>query len=275
MPKLIIIPGAGSSDLNWLDQLVYFEKQNFKSHFLEYKADLHENMSDCAYHLAEELSTLTESSRSLIIAHSMGAMLLLKALSETKVSEKLKISLSNSEVFLVQCPPNANPKLLKSLKSFRGLLSTGMHLHQPLKKIVRENLEKYKLKFLEKKELSKNAGNELIEWSLQEHIKDLAWILSAMHISAWGTQPSIFKNLINYYEEWHYEKITEKDLSHLHDLNIHLTVSNSDIFCSKSDSLKLAEKLNANIKHFDWTFHNPMHFPWSKNDFNQWILKHQ
>jgi hypothetical protein len=50
------------------------------------------------------------------------------------------------------------------------------------------------------------------------------------------------------------------------------TVSNSDIFCDKNDSLKLAELLNARVKEFDWTFHNPMHFPWSQKEFHDWLL---
>ena len=59
----------------------------------------------------------------------------------------------------------------------------------------------------------------------------------------------------------------------LHDFNINITVSNSDIFCDKNDSLKLAELLNAKVKEFDWTFHNPMHFPWSQKEFHDWLLE--
>jgi hypothetical protein len=98
-----------------------------------------------------------------------------------------------------------------------------------------------------------------------------------MHISAWGTHPQVFKNLINYYEEWEkYSPLSMDDTSVLwmpKDFNINITVSNSDIFCDKNDSLKLAELLNAKVKEFDWTFHNPMHFPWSQKEFHDWLLE--
>ena len=303
MPKLIIIPGAGSSELNWLDQLIYFQKLNFNSHFLEYRADAHESMSKCALELATTLLDHLENPRqnissaprshlerdptNKIIAHSMGAMLLLKILSEShsiSIYQELRAALSTSEIFLIQCPPSTNPKLLSFLKSFKRPVSRIMHLHQPLKEPVKEKLESLKRDFLNSKfdkiftegnhedHHSEFSRKYKLRHSPLEQLKDLSWILSAMHISAWGTQPPALDNLINYYEEWYSESITEKELDHLHELNIHLSVSNSDIFCDKNDSLKLANKLNAKVKHFDWTFHNPMHFPWSKNSFNQWIL---
>ncbi|NBV99770.1 MAG: hypothetical protein EBR67_09745 [Proteobacteria bacterium] len=175
-----------------------------------------------------------------------------------------------------------------------------MKLHQPLKEPVAEWLREIKLK---------NANAELLAEGSKigdrKFLVDLMWILAAMHISAWGTHPQVFKNLINYYEEWeNYSPLTmfanndrsvhedhEDDenaeigvalhahnellsrFTELHDFNINITVSNSDIFCDKNDSLKLAELLNARVKEFDWTFHNPMHFPWSQKEFHDWLLE--
>ncbi|MEB3316454.1 MAG: hypothetical protein VKK32_09630 [Candidatus Melainabacteria bacterium] len=296
MPKLIIIPGAGSSELNWLDQLIYFEEKQWQKHFLHYQAEEHLNFQDCADALATNLteilkagfsikedhiqqesnnSSQIELNKNILIAHSMGAMLLLKILTDSSNSEKLleiKLLLKNTNIFLIQPPARTNPKLLKFLKTSQGLISTIMKLHQPLKEPVAEWLREIKLK---------NANAELLMQGAKigdrKFLTDLMWILAAMHISAWGTHPQVFKNLMNYYEEWeNHSPLSMDDSSVLwmpKDFNINITVSNSDIFCDKNDSLKLAELLNARVKEFDWTFHNPMHFPWSQKEFHNWLLE--
>ena len=308
MSKLIIIPGAGSSELNWLDQLIYFEEKQWQKHFLHYQSEEHLSFHDCADALAINLTEILKAGFSIkedsiiLIAHSMGAMLLLKILTDNSNSEKLseiKALLKNTNIFLIQPPAKTNPKLLKFLKTSQGLISTIMKLHQPLKEPVAEWLREIKLK---------NANAELLaegsKMRDRKFLTDLIWILAAMHISAWGTHPQVFKNLMNYYEEWEkYSPLTMSSnndrsvicsdadgnaeigvllhahnellsrFTDLHDFNINITVSNSDIFCDKNDSLKLAELLNARVKEFDWTFHNPMHFPWSQKEFHDWLLE--
>jgi predicted alpha/beta hydrolase family esterase len=280
MPKLIIIPGAGSSELNWLDQLIYFEEKQWQKHFLHYQAEEHLNFHDCANALAIKLTEILKAGFSIkedciiLIAHSMGAMLLLKILTDNSNSEKLseiKALLKNTNIFLIQPPARTNTKLLKFLKTSQGLISIIMKLHQPLKEPVAEWLREFKLK---------SANAELLAEGIKigdrKFLTDLIWILAAMHVSAWGTHPQVFKNLMNYYEEWEkYSPLSMDDSSVLwmpKDFNINITVSNSDIFCDKNDSLKLAELLNARVKEFDWTFHNPMHFPWSQKEFHNWLL---
>lgn len=323
MPKLIIIPGAGSSELNWLDQFIYFEEKQWQKHFLHYQSEEHLNFQDCADALSINLteilkagfsikedhiqqesnnSSQIELNKNVLIAHSMGAMLVLKILTDNSNSEKLlelKSLLKNTNIFLIQVPAKTNTKLLRFLKTSQGLISIIMKLHQPLKEPVAEWLKEIKLK---------NANAELLAEGSKirdkKFLVDLMWILAAMHISAWGTHPQVFNNLVNYYEEWEkYSPLTmfsnnnrsvissnaNKDtkagvslhlhneflsrFTDLHDFNINITVSNSDIFCDKNDSLKLAELLNAKVKEFDWTFHNPMHFPWSQKEFHDWLLE--
>lgn len=294
MPKLIIIPGAGSSELNWLDQLIYFEEKQWQKHFLHYQAEEHLNFQDCADALATNLTEILKAGFSIkedsiiLIAHSMGAMLLLKILTDNSNSEKLleiKLLLKNTNIFLIQPPARTNTKLLKFLKTSQDLISTIMKLHKPLKEPVTEWLRKIKLKNSNAKILTEGCKIED-----KKFLTDLIWILGAMHISAWGTHPQVFKNLINYYEEWeNYSPLSvlaneesmkynpgdesRSPFTELHDFNINITVSNSDIFCDKNDSLKLAELLNARVKEFDWTFHNPMHFPWSQKEFHDWLLE--
>lgn len=281
MPKLIIIPGAGSSELNWLDQLIYFEEKQWQKHFLHYQAEEHLNFQDCADALSINLTEILKAGFSIkedsiiLIAHSMGAMLLLKILTDNSSPEKfsqIKSLLKNTNIFLIQPPARTNIKLLKFLKTSQGLISTIMKLHQPLKEPLVEWLREIKLK---------NANAELLAEGSKigdrKFLTDLIWILGAMHISAWGTHPQVFKNLMNYYEEWeNHSPLSMDDSSVLwmpKDFNINITVSNSDIFCDKNDSLKLAELLNARVKEFDWTFHNPMHFPWSQKEFHDWLLE--
>ena len=280
MPKLIIIPGAGSSELNWLDQLIYFEEKQWQKHFLHYQSEEHLSFHDCANALSTNLTEILKAGFSIkedsiiLIAHSMGAMLLLKILTDNSSPEKfsqIKSLLKNTNIFLIQPPARTNIKLLKFLKTSQGLISTIMKLHQPLKEPLVEWLREIKLK---------NANAELLAEGSKigdrKFLTDLIWILGAMHISAWGTHPQVFKNLMNYYEEWeNHSPLSMDDSSVLwmpKDFNINITVSNSDIFCDKNDSLKLAELLNAKVKEFDWTFHNPMHFPWSQKEFHSWLL---
>ena len=206
MPKLIIIPGAGSSELNWLDQLIYFEEKQWQKHFLHYQAEEHLNFQDCANALSINLTEILKAGFSIkedsiiLIAHSMGAMLLLKILTDNSSPEKfsqIKSLLKNTNIFLIQPPARTNIKLLKFLKTSQGLISTIMKLHQPLKEPLVEWLREIKLK---------NANAELLAEGSKigdrKFLTDLIWILGAMHISAWGTHPQVFKNLINYYEEW-------------------------------------------------------------------------
>ncbi|NBW00048.1 MAG: hypothetical protein EBR67_11215, partial [Proteobacteria bacterium] len=81
MPKLIIIPGAGSSELNWLDQLIYFEEKQWQKHFLHYQSEEHLSFHDCANALSINLTEILKAGFSIkedsiiLIAHSMGAML--------------------------------------------------------------------------------------------------------------------------------------------------------------------------------------------------------
>ncbi len=103
MPKLIIIPGAGSSQLNWLDQLIYFEEKQWQKHFLHYQSEEHLSFHDCANALSINLTEILkadfsikedciqqpsnnnsqiELNKNILIAHSMGAMLLLKILTD-------------------------------------------------------------------------------------------------------------------------------------------------------------------------------------------------
>lgn len=284
MPKLIIIPGAASSELNWLDLITHFQDLGFSTHFLDYKPQLHTNFQECSNFLKNELelllntgTTVTENAElgvseqchdenDIILAHSMGAMLFLNIYAESS-------ALKNSSKFLIQCPPRINPLLQSVLTQLKPLLSLSMDLHSYIEEPVKQYLKGNRIKTLEYRftEKSKNPLEKITR--LKRSLEDTLWILTAMHISCWGTPSQAFKNLVNYYNYWdeHLEKLLSKDFFMEKQENLFMTASNFDIFCDKTDSLKLAEKLNVPIKEFDWTFHNPMHFPWSQEEFIEWI----
>jgi len=271
MPKLIIIPGAGSSELNWLDTIMHFQQLGFSTHFLDYKPELHSNFHECSNFLKNELEILLnpdteERNSNIILAHSMGAMLFLNIYPETT-------AVKNSSSFLIQCPPRINPLLHSILTQLKPILSLSMDLHSYVEKPVKQYLKENRIKTLEYR-LANELENPLEKTTkLKRDIEDTLWILTAMHISSWGSPNQAFKNILNYYSYWdeHLEELLSRGSFMKEQKNLFMTASNFDIFCEKTDSLKLAEKINIPIKEFDWTFHNPMHFPWSQKEFIEWI----
>lgn len=299
MPKLIIIPGAGSSELNWLDIITHFQQLGFSTHFINYKPESHSTFHECSEALKSNLDNIlnsdslnapvtleepcTAKDENIILAHSMGSMLLLNIILETfsedSLSKNLVKPLERSSIFLIQCPAKSNPLLVSIFKNLTATISYIMHLHQPLEKPIKSWLKRIKLKTLEHRQSEslniniENSASRMIY--IKRQIEDSLWILAAMHISAWGSPVQSFKNLAEYYIHWneYSKKIINKDKQSISELKIQMTVSNSDIFCDKTASLELAKELNATVKEFDWTFHNPMHFPWSQEEFINWVKR--
>lgn len=270
MKRILIIPGAGSSKLNWLDQFIEFEEQGLKTFFLDYFAEYHQGffslIDESKYRLYEyfHLSINKDDLQNIIVAHSMGAMKLVEILKCLTLSENksdqdqfLLENLKKSKIVLVQMPVLTKDQVLSSLKSASGIASLMIKAHTPFKYSVSDLLSDFKLKSRFLPEPLKN-------------IFDMFWILSAMHISAYTTPEKAFTNMVDFYDSWNLlESNTYKALQ---DFNIHMTVSNSDFFVDKEEALKFAEIISAETKDFDWTFHNPMHFPWSQKEFNKWLI---
>ncbi|NQY81189.1 MAG: hypothetical protein HRT47_12855 [Candidatus Caenarcaniphilales bacterium] len=270
MKRILIIPGAGSSKLNWLDQFIEFEEQGLKTFFLDYFAEYHRDffslINESKYKLYEyfHLSIKKDDLQDIIVAHSMGAMKIVSILkdltssaSKSKEDQFLLENLKKSKIVLVQMPILTKNQVLSSLKSVSGMASLMIKAHEPFKDSVSDFLSDFKLK-------SRFLPNPI------KNIFDMLWILSAMHISAYTTPEKAFTNMVDFYDSWN---LLESNIYQaLRDFNIHMTVSNSDFFVDKEEALKFAEIISAKTKDFDWTFHNPMHFPWSQKEFNEWVI---
>lgn len=270
MKRILIIPGAGSSKLNWLDQFIEFENQGLKTFFLDYFAEQHRDffslINESKHRLYEYfyLSIKKDDLHDIIVAHSMGAMKLVVILKDLMISETksekdqfLLENLKKSKIILVQMPILTKNQVLSSLKSASRIASLMIKAHEPFKHSVSDFLSDLKLKSRFLPEPLKN-------------IFDMLWILSAMHISAYTTPEKAFINMVDFYDSWN---LLESNIYEaLQDFNIHMTVSNSDFFVDKEEALKFAEIISAETKDFDWTFHNPMYFPWSQKEFNQWLI---
>ena len=270
MKRILIIPGAGSSKLNWLDQFIEFESQGLETFFLDYSAEEFKNFNSLTLSIKSKLYEYFHSfsnkvdSENIIVAHSMGAMNLVNILRDLMISQDksaedifLLEALKKTKILLVQMPIKTKESVLSSLKLSSLFVQLMIKIHTPFKDLVSDILSDLKLK-------SQNLFEPL------KSIFNILWILAAMHISAYTTPELAFKNMINFYNSWNLLEASDYQL--LQDFNIHMSVSNSDFFVSREEALQFAEIISAETKDFDWTFHNPMHFSWSQKDFNDWVL---
>ncbi|MCH2227019.1 MAG: hypothetical protein MK033_04530 [Candidatus Caenarcaniphilales bacterium] len=268
MKELIIIPGAGSSKLNWMDQILSYESNGFRVDFFDYQVEYCNSFTDLETQVLGylkkilKISSAQNISERTIVAHSMGAMVLVSLLmklanSDLTVGESFLDELKSHKIFLVQMPITTNTKLLNGLKASSPLIKTMIQIHKPFENPVSDYLSNLKTK------------SKIIFEPLRD-IADLIWILSAMHISAYTTHEDAFMKMIEFYDSWNL--LSSSNTQYLKSFDIAMTVSNSDIFVTREEALEFAEMISAKTRDFDWTFHNPMHFPWSQKDFANWVL---
>ena len=101
---------------------------------------------------------------------------------------------------------------------------------------------------------------------------EFLWILAAMHISAYTTSSQAFDKFLDFYGSSDIHDYAPEEIKKsLSDFDITLSISNSDIFCNKQFATNFCDLVALKYQTFDWTFHNPMHLPWSQDDFNTWI----
>ena len=91
MKRILIIPGAGSSKLNWLDKFIEFEFKGLITFFLDYSAEGHDDFNSLTLSIKSKLyeyfrlSSNKSDSENIIVAHSMGAMNLVNILRDLMI----------------------------------------------------------------------------------------------------------------------------------------------------------------------------------------------
>ncbi len=255
--NLIIIPGSCSDRLNWFDQIHFYEKKGWQVGFLDLNAAKYKTIQDCAAAMELALENLVND-QTVIMSHSMGAMLMFKVLVKTK-NRRLQNLLKRIKIFFIQMP--CESKALKAIKATFILIEIIIFLHwcfilwwlEPLLYLLK-NIFNFGYK---------NVFCMPINFLLN---------FAAMNSSFWKASPDEFRGLINYYETWQdiFEKINF-DLSGYE--NLYFTYGEPDPVCDSDLIKKIALKFpNVNVLNMDYGFHNPHHLFWYQAEFDKLIL---
>ena len=96
--ELYIVPGAGSSDCNWHENIKLYKKNFQEVQFIKYDAQLFEDIDSCSIHLGLKIYFQHwKKNKIKIISHSMGSMLCLNLLKLIfHINQVKKISLKVS-----------------------------------------------------------------------------------------------------------------------------------------------------------------------------------
>ncbi len=295
--QLIIIPGSCSTKSNWLDQILHFTAHGYDVKFLDLDAHKYRTLVECASSLftklkyaiqqtpenvefdVEELfEDLDAAPDRVILAHSMGAMLLLKILSEPKLfagqDAETYRAIQNSRIFFLQVPLHVNKTILAIMNVVKYLTYPFFFVYnwlffRPFDFIL-VNL--------------KHGIQHLLE--PLRSILGLPLNILLMTNSFLGATLGELFNLVNYYKHWSefslegffaaknqamFDQAMMQSASNtIHRFDIraakhyHFTVGHPDIFCDNDLAIKFASELGANVLELNMGFHNPQHMFWTQ-----------
>lgn len=290
MKQIIIIPGSCADQSNWFDQIVHFESQAYNVKFIDLDARYTSSFTQCAINLFENckfaFNAVDDDSQRVIYCHSMGAMLILKILLESKfyknqnqaVYEKIR----KSKIVFLQMPLSVNKVILHLIEFLRFPLYPVFFLYhwiffRPIAFIL---IALKSLVFRLKTSFQANWFFNPIDFLLNNFL---------MTNSFWGTQAQEFFNIATYYRQYRQlitglfsdssltkfqkemnkisdDKLTELDLSNAS--NYFLTAGDPDWFCSEKLTENLAERMRANYLKMPFNLHNPHHMFWYQDRVN-------
>jgi len=300
LKHIIIIPGTCAHSSNWFDQIHEYEKLGHRVDFLDLNTYKHKTFIECVSAMFDDLSAVLRvpnnevdfisSDEIVLIGHSMGAMILLKILSErnffTKRSALIYDAISRSKIIFVQVP-------LKVSKLNHGVLSILKYAAYPLFVLHRHLIFPWVLpcllffKVLEKKVFSKIIiVREFVNFSLN---------VMLMHNSFWGTRIKEFTNSNLYYKHWDafslaglnspknisqvdrammgYEKSSQSNFNSDLTRNYFFTYGDPDFFCESQATIDFAKSIGANLTELSPNNHLPHHMFWNQKKFNELVLK--
>jgi len=269
--KLIIIPGSCSHISNWFDQIEFAKDQGFTVIFLQLDADRFSNFSDCADNLFHKIGLHVNSDQeTVILAHSMGSMLLLKILSGfhhyTAKDHYTYEKIISSRLIFLQMPINLHKKIYLALNVFKFFAYPFQLLNAFFLKEIFAwllLLPKKLILFLRKfKKL--DPAKKLFD--VLDSIINQGLILNGV----FGTKPWEFFNLVRYY--WQFGIFTAQGFDIEFDRNkaknYFFTYGDPDYFCEEGSTHKLAEFIGANLVHMPLSMHNPQHMFWCRDKVN-------
>ena len=256
--NLIIIPGSCSDRLNWFDQIHHYEKLGWQVGYLDLNAAKYPTIKECAAAIELALENLINED-TVIMSHSMGAMLMFKVLVSSK-NERLQKLLRKTKIFFIQMP--CESKALNAIKANFKIIEIIIFLH---KYLILWWIEP--LLFFFKKIFAfayRNPLGMLINFVLN---------FCVMNTSFWKASKEEFLGLITYYETW--QEIFENmdfDLSSYE--RLYFTYGEPDPVCDSNLIQEIGLKFsNVKTLNMNGGFHNPHHLFWFQGRFDKLILE--
>lgn len=301
--QLIIIPGSCSAKSNWFDQIHFFESAGYQVKFLDLDAHKHGTLMECSTDLFVKLKYALQSvelgAETVILAHSMGAMLLLKILSESQYyrneSPETFAKIEQAKLVFIQVPLNVNRSLLSILNVVQYILYPFFLIyHLSVFKLMEWILLTAK-KFL--RFIIKPLKNNFLHYLAQPvfNLFDLFLNIMLMMNAFLGSKPQEFANLINYYRQWDEfslegffankqeamfsRAIMQQAENTLNCFdanaakNYHFTTGSPDFFCDSILIKQFASDIGANVFHLGPGFHNPQHIFWTQEKLHKEIMR--
>ncbi len=272
--KLIIIPGSCSHVSNWFDQIEFARQEGFNVVFLKLEADKFKNFSACADNLFHKIALHFQSDQeTVILAHSMGSMLLLKILSGfhdyTAKDQYTYEKIISSRLIFLQMPINLHRKIYFALNIFKYLIYPVQLIHSFLFKGIFAWLLLLPKKLLFSLRRFSRFSTSKIFFDVLDSFINQALILNGVL----GTKPWEFFNLVRYY--WQFGIFTAKGFDIEFDRNkaqnYFFTYGDPDYFCEVEATHKLAEIIGAKIAYMPFSMHNPQHMFWCRDKVNELI----
>jgi hypothetical protein len=207
LKHIIIIPGTCAHSSNWFDQIYEYESLGHKVDFLDLNTYKYKTFIECVSAIFDDISSVLRvpnnevdflsSDEIVFIGHSMGAMILLKILSEKNFFSKrnplIYDAIRRSKIIFVQVP-------LKASSLNLGVLSTLKYLAYPFFLLHRYLIFPWLIhcllfcKILEKKVFASIPFfREFVNFCLN---------VMLMHNSFWGTKIKEFAHSNLYYKHW-------------------------------------------------------------------------
>jgi hypothetical protein len=269
--KLIIIPGSCSHISNWFDQIENARQEGFTVVFLQLDADKFKSFSDCADNLFQKLSLHFQTEQeTVILAHSMGSMLLLKILSGfhdyTAKDHYTYQKIISSRLIFLQMPINLHKKIFLALNVFKFLIYPVQFVHSIFfKEIFAWFFLLPKKILLALRKYPRFSGCKKF-FDVLDTIINQALILNGVL----GTKPREFFNLVRYY--WQFGIFTASGFDIEFDKNkaqnYFFSYGDPDYFCEVESTHKLAEFLGAQLAYMPFSMHNPQHMFWCRDRVN-------
>ena len=300
MKRIIIIPGTCAHWSNWFDQISEYESLGYRVDFLDLDAGKYNTFIECTAAMFDRLAGLLQSGKNeveflchdeiTIIGHSMGAMMMLKILSEQKFFKNRNAlaydQLSKLKLIFVQIPLKVNMHNARFLSALKYFAYPFFIFHRYLVFPWMTPILLF-FKIIEKKVFSHiPVLKQLINLSLN---------IAMMHNSFWGTQIKEFTHANEYYKHWDafslggftaateiseferatygYAESTKGNFNPEFTKNYFFTYGDPDFFCDSRLTITFAQFIGANAVEFSPNNYLPHHMFWCQKRFNEMVLE--